>query len=150
VPLLGFARADSWRRFGLIWGFGVAAVLGAISFAVTRPTAAELAGLAPAIPAVLVFAASNAFAEEMTYRAPMLATLEPAIGSGQALWGSAVFFGVAHYFGIPGGLVGAAASVFMGWLLSKAMLETRGLFWPWFIHFLSDVAIFASVAIALG
>ncbi len=46
--------------------------------------------------------------------------------------------------------VGAAASVFMGWILSKAMLETRGLFWAWFIHFLSDVAIFSSLAIALA
>lgn len=26
--------------------------------------------------------------------------------------------------------------------------ETRGLFWPWLIHFLSDVAIFSFVALA--
>lgn len=150
VRLLGFPRPDSWRRFALVWGFGIAAVLGAIQFALLRPSVSELSSLWPVLPAVLVFAASNAFAEEMTYRAPMLSTLEPAVGSRQALWQAAVFFGVAHYFGIPGGLVGAAASVFMGWILSKAMLETRGLFWAWFIHFLSDVAIFSSLAIALA
>nr|WP_223169140.1 CPBP family intramembrane glutamic endopeptidase [Microbacterium sp. MF43] len=99
---------------------------------------------------IVAFAAMNAFSEEMTYRAPMLATLDPAVGSGHALWQSALFFGVAHYFGTPGGLLGAAASIFMGWLLSKAMLETRGLFWAWFIHFLSDVAIFASMAAVLA
>lgn len=146
VPLLGFPHRDSWRRFGLTWGFGVAIVLGAIQFSLLQPTAADVAALWPVLPWVLILAALNAFSEEMTYRAPLLASLEPAVGSGAALWQSAVFFGVAHYFGVPGGLLGAAASVFMGWLLSKAMLETRGLFWPWFIHFLSDVAIFASLA----
>jgi ABC-type antimicrobial peptide transport system permease subunit len=85
----------------------------------------------------------------MTYRAPMLATLEPVVGGRNALWQSAVFFGVAHYFGIPGGLIGAALSIFMGWILSKAMLETRGLFWAWWIHFLSDVVIFTFVAVGL-
>lgn len=150
VPLLGFPRDDPWRRFGLIWGFGVAIALGAIQFAILRPSPSDLAALWPALPWVLVLAALNAFSEEMTYRAPLLASLEPAVGSGTALWQTAVFFGVAHYFGVPGGMLGAAASVFMGWLLSKAMLETRGLFWPWFIHFLSDVAIFASLAVALA
>lgn len=150
VPLLGFPRPAPWRRFALVWGFGIAAVLGAVQFALLRPGASDLSSLLPLLPAVLVFAASNAFAEEMTYRAPMLSTLEPAVGSHRAMWQAAVFFGVAHYFGIPGGVVGAAASVFMGWLLSKAMLETRGLFWAWLIHFLSDVAIFSSLAVALA
>ncbi len=150
VRLLGFPRPDSWRRFGLIWGVGIAAVLGIVQFAVTRPSSAVLASLWPMLVPIVAFAAMNAFSEEMTYRAPMLATLDPAVGSGHALWQSALFFGVAHYFGTPGGLLGAAASIFMGWLLSKAMLETRGLFWAWFIHFLSDVAIFASMAAVLA
>jgi hypothetical protein len=33
--------------------------------------------------------------------------------------------------------------------LGKGMVETRGLFWTWWIHFLSDIAIFASMAAAL-
>jgi len=101
------------------------------------------------VPSILFYAALNSFSEEMTYRAPMLATLEPAVGSRTALWQAAVSFGVAHYFGIPGGLIGALLAIFMGWMLSKAMLETRGLFWPWFIHFLSDVAIFSAIALTL-
>lgn len=150
VRLLGFPQPESWRRFGLIWGIGIAAVLGIVQFALVGPSSAEFESLWPMLVPVVVFAAMNAFSEEMTYRAPMLATLDPAVGSGHALWQSAVFFGVAHYFGTPGGLLGAAASIFMGWLLSKAMLETRGLFWAWFIHFLSDVAIFASMAVVLA
>jgi hypothetical protein len=36
---------------------------------------------------------------------------------------------------------------FLGWFLGKSMLETRGLFWAWFIHFWQDVLIFAFLAI---
>jgi len=149
VPLLGFPKPDSWRRFGLIWGFGIAAALAVVQTLLFRPSPSALVALLPMAPAILLYAALNAFSEEMTYRAPMLATLEPVVGGRNALWQSAVFFGVAHYFGIPGGLIGAALSIFMGWMLSKAMLETRGLFWAWWIHFLSDVVIFTFVAVGL-
>ena len=30
----------------------------------------------------------------------------PVCGSGHALWSSAFFFGIGHYFGTPGGLIG--------------------------------------------
>lgn len=149
VALLGFPKPDSWRRFGLIWGFGIAAALAVVQWLLLRPDPSALLALLPLVPGILLYAALNAFSEEMTYRAPMLATLEPAVGGHHALWQSAVFFGIAHYFGIPGGLIGALLSIFMGWMLSKAMLETRGLFWAWWIHFLSDVVIFTFVALAV-
>jgi membrane protease YdiL (CAAX protease family) len=143
--LLGFPGRDPWWRFGLIWSVGIAAAL-AVAFALSSATAITWSGLMPLLPSVVCYAALNAFNEEMTYRAPMLTTLEPAVGSTQALWLAAVFFGVAHYFGTPGGLTGAALSVFMGWILGKAMVETRGLFWAWWIHFLSDLVIFTFLA----
>lgn len=149
VRTLGFPRAEPWWKFGLIWGFGIAAALAAVQWLVLRPSGAEFAAIVPMIPSILVYAALNAFSEEMTYRAPMLATLGPAVGARSALAMSAVFFGVAHFFGVPGGLVGAALSIFLGWILGKAMLETRGLFWAWVIHFLCDVAIFVFLAVQL-
>ncbi len=79
----------------------------------------------------------------------MLATLEPVCGSKNALWISACFFGIAHYFGTPGGISGVVASTFMGWILGKVMIETRGLFWAWWIHFLSDIVIFFFLAASL-
>jgi membrane protease YdiL (CAAX protease family) len=82
----------------------------------------------------------------MTYRASMLATLEPVVGPLQALWNSALFFGISHYFGVPYGVVGVIMAAFLGWMLGKAMLETRGLAWAWFIHFIQDVLIFAFIA----
>lgn len=148
VRLLGFPHSDPWWRFGLIWGCGIASALAVVQFLIVRPSAAQVASIVPLLPAILLFAALNAFSEEMTYRAPMIATLGPAVGGQQALWQSAVLFGVAHYFGIPGGLSGAVLAIFMGWILGKAMRETRGLLWPWFIHFLSDVSIFVFLAMA--
>ncbi len=149
VRLLGFPHADSWRRFGLIWGGGIAGALAIVQYVLVRPTGSDWLVIVPMVPSILFYAALNAFSEEMTYRAPMLATLEPAVGSTHALWQAATLFGIAHYFGTPGGLGGAVLSVFMGYILSKAMIETRGLFWPWLIHFLSDVVIFAFLALAL-
>ncbi len=114
-----------------------------------RPGHALVLKLVPIIPSILFYAALNAFNEEVAFRIPMLTTLESVGGSRNALWMAATFFGVAHYFGVPGGIFGVIAATFMGWILSKAMLETRGLFWSWWIHFLSDVAIFAFLAMAL-
>ncbi len=59
---------------------------------------------------------------------------------------AAALFGIGHFFGIPWGWTGIALASFMGWILSKAMLETRGFFWPWWIHFLQDVVIFFFLA----
>lgn len=148
VAALGFPRADPWIRFGAIWGIGIAVALGVVQFLIARPSSAALAALVPLLPSVLVYAGLNALSEEVTYRAAVLAPLEPAVGSANAMWQTAFFFGVAHYYGVPGGLLGATLSIFMGWILSKAMLETRGLLWPWTIHFLSDVVIFGFIAMA--
>ena len=41
-----------------------------------------------------------------------------------------------------------AVAIFMGWILGKA-LETRGVFWAWWIHFLSDLVIFVFIALTL-
>lgn len=47
----------------------------------------------------------------------------------------------------PYGVVGVVMAGFLGWMLCKAMLETKGFFWSWFIHFWQDAAIFAFIAV---
>jgi hypothetical protein len=149
VPLLGFPKPDPWPQFGLQWGLYIAAALAVIQYFGLRPGSDVLVKVLPILPSILFYAGLNAFNEEITYRAPMLATLEPVSGSKHALWMAAYFFGISHYFGTPGGIVGGIASIFMGWILGKAMLETRGLVWAWWIHFLSDVVIFTFMSMAL-
>jgi Type II CAAX prenyl endopeptidase Rce1-like len=148
VPLLGFPKPDPWPWFGVQWAIYIAAALAIVQYLGLRPSRGVLLKVVPILPSILFYAALNAFNEEITFRAPMLATLESVGGSKQALWMSAYFFGIAHYFGTPGGIVGGIASIFMGWILGKGMVETRGLFWSWWIHLLSDIAIFAFLAVA--
>jgi len=149
VRWLGFPKADPWPVFGVQWGLYIAVALAVAQFFALRPSGDLMLKVVPILPSILFYAALNAFNEEITYRAPMLATLEPVGGSKQALWLSAYFFGIAHYFGTPGGLIGGVLSIFMGWILGKGMIETRGLLWTWWIHFLSDVAIFTFLTAAL-
>ncbi len=149
VRLLGFPKPDPWPIFGLQWGFYIAIALAVVQYIGLRPSGALMLKVVPILPSILFYAALNAFNEEIIYRAPMLATVEPVGGSKQALWLSAYFFGIAHYFGTPGGLIGGVLSIFMGWILGKGMVETRGLFWTWWMHFLSDIAIFTFLTAAL-
>jgi hypothetical protein len=84
----------------------------------------------------------NAFNEEMSYKASFLSMLEGVVGRRQSLLLMAAYFGILHYYGVPYGVVGVVLATFLGWFLGKSMLETRGLFWAWFIHFWQDVLIF--------
>lgn len=147
VHWLGVSKPELWTKFG--GQFALYISLGTLLFLVLggRPTPAALLGALPMLPAVLLFAAMNAFNEELTYRASLLAGLEHVIGPQQALWNTAVFFGLGHYFGVPYGVIGVVMATFLGWMMGKAMLETRGFFWAWFIHFLQDVLIFSFMAI---
>lgn len=142
VRWMGFPKPDSWVRFGGQFGIYIPLGMAFAAWLVSRPSPELWARVFPALPAILLFAAMNAFYEEMTYRASMLAVLEPYAGTGHAWAMSALYFGIAHFYGVPYGWLGVALATFNGWLLGKAMLETRGMFWAWWMHFLQDVAIF--------
>ncbi len=148
VKWLGIRKGESWRTFG--WIFAIIAALG-VAFPTVfalQPDTETLKKLLPLLPVVLAYAAVNAFNEELYFRATLLSTLPQVIGKNHALLISATFFGLAHYlYGSPPGIVGFLMTGFLAFLLGKAMLETKGFFWAWFIHFLPDVVIFTSYAI---
>ena len=148
VRWLGIKAGGSWKTFG--WIFGCAAALAVLvpTILAIAPSTATVVKTLPFLPAVLLFAAINAFTEEVYHRAGLLATLTEIIGKNQTLLLAAVFFGLAHWlYGSPPGLVGALMTGFLAWLLGKSMLETRGIAWPWLMHFLPDVMIFFSYAL---
>jgi membrane protease YdiL (CAAX protease family) len=151
VRWLGIREGGSWRTFGWIFTLAAAAAVAIPTF-LAVPLAKGGAGrIAALIPAILLFSAINAFNEEVYYRASVLATLADVIGGGQTLLAGAVFFGMAHYLnGSPPGVVGFLMTGFLGWLLGKSMLETKGFLWPWFMHFVPDVVVFASYAAVWG
>jgi len=146
VRWLGFARPIPWTQFGVQWSIYIAIGLLAFLLFFGRPSLNTLLQAVRFAPIVLMLAAMNAFNEEMTYRSTLLAGLESVVGGQQALLVSAMFFGLGHYFGVPFGWVGVGMAAFLGWILGKSMLETRGFFWAWFIHFVQDVLIFYFMA----
>jgi len=104
--------------------------------------------LGPFLPLVIGAAAFNALAEEIVYRAGPLATLTRVVGPRQAVLLTSVWFGLAHYFGsVPEGFGGVVQSGVLALVLGWAMVATRGLGWPWILHFAIDLVVFASIAV---
>lgn len=138
---------DRWNTVGRDLSFFI--TLGTLAFLILsgRPSIDLVVQVAPFLPAVLLSSALNAFNEEVTYKASLLAVLVEPVGSRQALRMVAAYFGIAHFYGVPYGVIGVALAWFLGWILARSMLETRGIWWAWFIHFLQDVAIFGFMAL---
>ena len=147
IKWLGVNGPITWTKFGVI--AGVCISLGTLVFLLMAgaPSSAIVVKVMPMLPMIVVLAGMNAFSEEMNYRAALLATLSGVVSRQQAILLSAAFFGIGHFYGVPYGILGVAMAGFLGWLLGKAMIETKGFFWPWAIHFLQDVLIFSFMAI---
>lgn len=147
VPWLGVKKPAEWRFFGSIAAFCIS--MGTLVFLLMAglPQGDTLLKVFMTLPIILLFAAMNAFSEELNYRAALLTTLRDAVSPKQAVVLSALFFGIGHYYGVPYGMAGVVMASLLGWLLGKAMLETNGFLWPWLIHFFQDVLIFTFMAV---
>ncbi len=147
VRWLGIGAGESWRTFGWIFAGVAALAIGVPLFLGLRLAPGTFARALPLLPAAVLFAAINAFNEEIYFRTSFLSTLHEVIGKPHALLISSVFFGLGHYlYGSPPGFIGALLPGFLAWLIGKSMLETKGFGWPWFIHFVPDVVVFVSYA----
>jgi membrane protease YdiL (CAAX protease family) len=150
LPIVGVDKPTNWRSLGLrlgLYAFLTMLVIMGLLFG-SSLNLSLLSAMLPALPMILLLAAMNSFSEELTYRAALLAPIHRILGATQAIWLAAVFFGIGHFYGVPSGIVGGLASTFFGWVLGRSMLETKSLFWPWFIHFCADVVIFSFLALA--
>jgi len=147
VSWLGIKDGERWNTLGR--NSAVIISLGTLTFLIVagHPPLNIVVRALPFLPAVLLAAVFNAFNEEITYKASFLSVLEEVVGRDQALLLMAAYFGIGHFYGIPYGIIGVLMAGFLGWFLGKSMLETRGFWWAWFIHFWQDVLIFAFLAI---
>lgn len=102
------------------------------------------------MPFIIFFALGNSLFEGILYRNTIIASLTPILEKNDVVLLGAIFFGVAHYFGAPGGPLGVVMSGVLGWYLCRSMIETKGLFASWLIHFLQDVVIFSAVILLGG
>jgi hypothetical protein len=147
IGWLGVRPGDRWSSTGRNLTIGIS--LGTLAFLIIsgQPPMDLVIRVLPLMPVILLAAAANAFSEEVSYKASLLSVLVGPMGGRQALRMVAAYFGIAHFYGVPYGLVGVALAWFLGWILAKSMLETRGMAWAWFIHFVQDVLIFSFLAI---
>lgn len=149
LRLPGLKKPVTWLVFGIAMTLALSLLFFNFMASQTTVTLPLFAAAVPWLPLALLSAALNAFGEEAMYRAGPLATLLPAVGPRHALWMTSVWFGLGHYYGgSPSGLIGAVFSGLLGLLLGKAMLDTRGMGWPWFIHVAMDTVIYLFMAMS--
>lgn len=137
---------ENWMHFGT--GFAViislvTAIL--IYFQLFKGSGIQPVRLLEMLPFAAAFSLVNSFVEESITRLGVVVVLKGSVKDKAIPVISAVLFGAVHYWGNPGGVPGVLAAAFLGWLLAKSILETKGIYWAWTIHFLQDVIIFSAL-----
>lgn len=151
VRLVGITPGprETWFQVGR--NFAIV-ITGVTALAVLLPTvlggALDVDGLVGRLPFILLFALTNAIIEETIFRFSLVATLAGHVDPRTIALLSGAIFGAIHIFGVPGGPLGVVLAGFLGWLLAKSMLETRGVGWALAIHFLQDVVIFSAIFVS--
>ena len=144
----GTSRRLPWSRLGPLAIFLFAVPL-CVQLALTTQTHVHLfTRAAELLPLGIGFAVVNAMQEEVRFRAVPLALAAPVVGGERAIWMTATAFGLGHWYGHPSGPSGVALTLLAGLILAKAMVDTHGLAWPWAIHAVQDVVIFAFLVLA--
>jgi membrane protease YdiL (CAAX protease family) len=148
VSWLDIEEGESWLGLGVSLSFFI--TLGTFIFIYLqfRKSGGGINRLVPYLPWVLLFSLTNSFSEEVVYRLGIIVPLFGVIDTPYILLISAVAFGAPHLRGMPNGVVGAFMAGLLGWLLAKSVIETTGIFWAWFIHFLQDIVIFSAFVMA--
>ncbi len=150
IPWLGIkANSISWRRLAILSACAIAGgTLLLTLLTVTGFSRPEQLGKLPAhLPMILFLALINSVSEGFMFRNAILAPLRDLLPKGQVLLVAAGFFGLAHFYGAPSGVLGVFMSGLLGWYLCRSMYETGGLAAPWIIHFLQDVVIFSTLVV---
>ena len=137
---------ENWFHFGRNISIIISVVTAIIIyFQVIRENEISINSILTVLPFSFVFALSNSFVEESITRLGVVVVLKNRLKDKTIPLISALLFGTVHYWGNPGGFSGIILAGFLGWFLAKSILETKGIFWAWLIHFLQDVIIFSAL-----
>jgi hypothetical protein len=143
-PWIGIKPKDgeSWKALGLNFSLIITIVTMVVIFFQVFKKGSLALDIFPGLLLVVLFASSNSFVEEIIFRFSFVGVGLDTGTRVLIIQGmSALAFGLVHYFGTPSGIPGVLMAGFIGWFLSKSMIETGGFFWAWLIHFLQDVVI---------
>jgi membrane protease YdiL (CAAX protease family) len=139
-------RPEPWTTFGRNYAIISVGLLLFFLIPALQPSLANFSvGL---LLFAAVCAAMNSCAEEFLYRSALIPQVLPLFGKGATLMLVPAWFGLAHYFGVPNGLTGVLLAGIGGWFFAKSMIETRGIAWAWFLHFLADFTVYLLLLLA--
>jgi membrane protease YdiL (CAAX protease family) len=142
----------SWRRLSVISALLISA--GTLLLTMITVTGfsqpATLDRLPPLLPLIVLLALVNSLSEGVVYRSSVLGPLKETLPKDYLILLAAAFFGVAHYYGAPGGILGVIMSGVLGWYMCRSMYETQGFVAAWIIHFFQDIVIFSTLAVLGG
>ncbi len=147
-PIVGIKpkETENWFHFGRNFAIIISIVTAiVIYFQIISEGNNSIRNILAVLPFSIVFALSNSFVEESITRLGVVVVLKDVLKDKTIPIVSALIFGTVHYWGNPGGIFGVILAGFLGWLLAKSILETKGIFWAWLIHFLQDVIIFSAL-----
>ena len=142
---LGISGKTSWKNNGLQLLFFISIATGIFMFLVVKYTASLGNFQWTFVPLILLISFTNSFSEEIIYRFAINGNLIHCTSKLAVLMISAILFGLPHYLGFPSGIFGVLMSGMLGYILSKATYETRGLGIAWAIHFVQDIIIFTAL-----
>tara|TARA_R100001369_G_scaffold35799_1_gene61126 strand:+ start:111 stop:818 length:708 start_codon:yes stop_codon:yes gene_type:complete len=148
VPALGIKpkNNENWMHLGKNFSIVITAVtLVVVYFQVINRNEFDYSKLLFVLPISVGFSLINSFVEESITRLGIVIALKNIIPDKSIMVISGVLFGSVHYWGTPGGIIGVIVAGFLGWFLAKSILETKGFFWAWFIHFLQDIVIITAM-----
>ncbi len=145
----GISKDDNWKSIGITFSFIITIVTSIVIYLTNQELFYEV-GMTTIFLSFLIalpLSILNSFNEEVITRW----TIIEAFGdkSKIAPYISGLIFGIPHFFGVPGGILGAVLSFILGVLLAKSIQDTKGIGWAVFIHMLQDIIIFTALILPL-
>lgn len=139
-------KPTSWKKVGIHMSICICGATLVFLLLAGMPTYKQFVNTISLMPFVLIFALMNSFSENIIYRISFLTVLKDIVGQKQALYLTTFVFAMGHYYGAPYGITGVLMAAFLGWFLGKSIIETKGIFWAWTIHFFQDFLIMTFLA----
>ena len=145
LKIFGIKKGDSWIKTGVSLSISISLATAIFMYFQLKGQTIDYSLLKTGLLWIILFSLTNSFAEEMIFRVGINGPLTNLLSPNRIFLISAVIFGVAHFQGMPSGIIGVILAGLLGYVLSKSIQETNGIFWAWLIHFLQDIIIIGSL-----
>mgnify|MGYP001791444643 CR=1 FL=1 len=145
LKIFGIKKGDSWLKTGISLSIFISLATATFMYFQLKGQTIDYGLLKTGLFWIIILSFTNSFSEEIIYRVGINGPLASILSPNKIFLVSALIFGIAHFQGVPNGIVGVILAGLLGYVLSKSVHETNGIFWAWLIHFLQDVIIIGSL-----